>query len=436
MLTADLVRAQVRKEQVIPRWIDPEKEPIQALAERILEIFAHAHGRAVSTIREHLAELEAEHSDPLLVKGMAKLVWDRCTIDTDAPVPPGEARKAVFEAARQAWPVRPGGGKGFADRDAIIAAVAERFGVSPEGLERSLFADRAEAQRVTALELPEATALTAAYNLALAQACLLRAREARILFEGLDNKRLRALMRAVKFHRLLAHATRRGDDSLELRLDGPLSLHHQTGRYGVQLARMLPAIARAERWSLEADVVWHRGAKKGVPATFKLDEKSPIGRAERGGPLDRGVWESDEERHLRDAMARVETPWRLEEGLELFDLGGRDLLAPDLRLVHPDGRVAWVELVWTWRQKTMTRKLELLREFGPPALVVAWAKRGGVEGALDVLDLPGAYGFKGVISPKELIARAEAVARVPEDAVPPAKAPGKKKTRRAKAGPD
>jgi len=410
VLTADLVRATVRKEMVLPRWVDPTKEPVMTLAERVVGVFADAVGRQVASIREALADIEAEHPEPLLVKGFAKLVWDGAELATVAAITPTDARRAVFAAARAAWPVRPGGGEGFTARETVMAEVAGTLGVTVAELEASLFADRGEEQRVTSIKPLAAVELANKYNMALAQACLLRAREARIEFKSLDNKRLRAILRAVKFHRLIARATRDGD-TLRLWMDGPLSLHHQTGRYGLQLAQMLPAIARTESWSLEADVVWHRGAKKGVPAVFRLSQDSPIGERVAHDPRrDAGVWRSPEEQLLRQAMETLKTPWTLEEGLEVFDLGGRDVLTPDFRLVHPDGRQAFVEIIWTWRQRNVEQRLALLKTYAPPGLIVAWARRGGVEGAIAELDIEGSYGFKGVISAKELIRRAELVA--------------------------
>ncbi len=437
MLTADLVRAQVRKDAVLPRWLDPAREETRAIVDALLALWATAPGQKLGALAESLADLEAAHPDPLLVKGLSKLLRDRCEVETASEVAPETLRSALFAAAAAHHPVRPGGGGGYGSREAVVAEIAAHFGMTAEALEATLFADRESEQRITSCVLPTPDELVAAYNLALAQACLLRAREARVTFSALDNKRLRAILRAVKFHRLLVRAERVGE-ALALFIDGPLSLHHQTGRYGLQLAQMLPAIARAEDWQLEAEVVWHRGAKKGVPATFRLGADSPIGKAGRAGAWhDRGVWTSAEEEHLLAAFADLGSPWRLEPGLDLFDLGGRDLLAPDYRLVHEDGRCCHLELVWTWRQKSLLKRIELIRTYAPPNIIVVWARRGGVEGALEELGDVPQLGFKGVIQPKALIALAETIAIAPPPVMAaPATAPEKPRRRtRARSGP-
>jgi hypothetical protein len=426
MLSGELLRAQLRAGRVLPRFLDGEADGVTLLASRLLEIFGAAVGARVTDLEAAIEALAAEHPEPVLVKGMAKLLHDLATFETAATLDPSTLRAAVFAEAQRVRPVRPGGGGGFAAREEVLAKVASDLGIRPEDVEAWLFADRPGAQRVTACELPPADELAPRYNLALAQGILLRAREVRVVLKGLDNKRLRALLAAIKFHRLLVRAEPlSGAGGLRLTLDGPMSLQQQTGRYGMQLALLLPHLHRAGLESLEADVTWHRGPSRGAEVTLALTAKSPIGGpASLARSLDRGVWESAEEQHLRAAWEACGTPWRLEPGIAVFDLGGRDVLAPDYRLVHPDGREAWLEIFWTWRRSNVAERLRRLRDHAPPNLIVAWARRGGLEGELAELEAGGdgrtlaRYGFKGVIVPSSLIALAEAVATVPSAPAP------------------
>ncbi len=440
MLSGDLLRAQLRAGRVIPRFLDGDSDSARLLASRLREIFELAVGQTVGELEAAIEALAAEHPEPVLVKGMAKLLHDLSTVETAATLEPSAIRAAVFAEAQRVRPVRPGGGGGFAAREEVVARVASGLGIRPEDVEAWLFADRPGAQRVTACELPPAEELAPRYNLALAQGILSRAREVRVVLKDLDNKRLRALLAAIKFHRLLVRAEPvRGDSGgLRLTLDGPMSLQQQTGRYGLQLAMMLPHLHRAGPFTLEADVTWHRGSARGTEVTLALSEKSPV-----GGPasmlrtLDRGVWESAEEQHLRAAWEACKTPWRLEPGLTVFELGGRDVLAPDFHLVHPDGREAWLEIFWTWRRSNVGERLLRLRDHAPPNLIVAWARRGGLEGELAELEAGGdgralaLYGFKGVIVPSSLIALAEAVATVPAVNAPVMTPPKPKRARKA-----
>jgi predicted nuclease of restriction endonuclease-like RecB superfamily len=433
MLTGDLLRAQLRAGRVTPRWVDPGGPGVQLLSEQLVAIFGRAVGSSLGELEADVEALAAEHPEPLLVKGMAKLLRDRTTVETAASVEPATLRFAVFEAAQAVRPVRPGGGDGFASREAVLEAVAARLGLTVAEVEAGLFADRPGALRVTACELPAADELVPRYNLALAQGLLVRAREVSVVFKQLEHKRLRALLGAIKFHRLLVRAERLDGDGLRLTLDGPMSLQQQTGRYGLQLALLLPHIARVGAFALEAELLWNKGAARGTVVRLALSEKSPILGLAAATP---GVWESAEERQFKAAWEASGTAWRLEPGLALFELGGRDVLAPDYRIVHPDGREAWLELLWSWRRSNVGARLARIAEHGPSNLILAWARRGGLEGEVAELEAAGlaTYGFKGVVVPERVVALAEAVGRLPEvvSAAPEAPAKAKRRPRAVK----
>lgn len=415
MLTSDLVRAQVRKGALHPRWIDPASVALASDAGELIARFREHVGRTVGELEEAIADLAALRPDVILIRGLAKLLWDRSEtgarpiVDRDGNAVSATAiRETTFRLAGESWPVRPGGGLGFAPREAVIAAAAERLGIAPDAVEQGLYGDLGDAQVLLASDLPTPAELLASYNLALAQACLLRAREVRVTLDAIEPKRARALFRELKFRRLLFSARTTDDEALALTLDGPLSIFRQTSRYGVQLALFLPTLTRCERWSLEADIAWTKGAAAGGTVKLALDQGSPLGSAGR----DRGTWTSAEEEHFQKTFAALDTPWQLAPATRVIDLDGRDVLVPDYTLTHPDGREALLELVFAWRKKTFEKRLELVRAHGPKGLVIALADKGGVDDD----PLPeglAAYRFKGVIAPKRVIALAEEVAVTP-----------------------
>ena len=104
---------------------------------------------------------------------------------------------------------------------------------------------------------------------------------------------------------------------------------------------------------------------------------------------------------------------------------GRDVLAPDYVLRHADGREVLLEMVHAWRRQGFMKRAELLRAAGPKNLIVLWAERGGhdAEGKAaqdDELGLPGLLRFKGVISPRKVLALAEQLAELPARPARPA----------------
>ena len=415
MLTSDLARAQVRQAVLFPRWIDPRKDTLLEDARELVARFVAHVGRSAGELDEAVADFAALRTDVVLVRGLAKLLWDRSTTGTlelrcasGELVTPTLVRQAVFRAAGEHWPVRPGGGVGFGDRAAAIAAAGAALGVSAADIEAGLYADLADAQRVLTFEAPTPEALLEGYNLALAQACLLKAREVRIELVGVDAKRVRAIIRELKFRRILFVAERL-DEGFKLTLDGPLSLFKQTSRYGLQLALFLPALTRSEHWSLAADLSWTSGPSKPRPVTLKLSEASPISPSGR----DIGVWTSAEEEHFINGFKALESPWKLVPDAQVVDLDGRDVLIADYTLRHDDGREALLELVFAWRKKAFMRRMDLLAEVGPKHLVIALADKGGLDDE-PLPDTLTAYRFKGVIAPKRVIELAERVALRPE----------------------
>lgn len=399
MLTADLVRASVRGGVVRPRYVDADDPALVREAERLVALFEAHVGEKVGDLDEAIADHIGDSTDYLIQRGLTKLLRDLGTFEVRAARPPEELRGRVFElAAAGDWPVRPGGGDGLGDREAVLARAAEELGITPTEVEDALFADLDTELRLVALDAPSPAELLARYNMALAQAVLLRAHEVRVELPQIRPARARQLFRFIKFRRLM-HRAERTDDGYRLVLDGPMSLLRQTSRYGVAMALLLPGLALCERYALEADVTWGKARR---PLRFELDE----GVGLRSHLADRGTWKSEEERHLERTFAKTDTPWRLERATRVVDLDGAVLL-PDYVLRHPDGREALLDIVWFWRKDAFTRRLERLRASGPPNLIVAVATRMNTDRKTPDVGESAVYPFKGVISPTRLIALAE-----------------------------
>lgn len=397
MLTADLVRAWTRGGIVKPRYVDVADVELGRDATALIELFDSHQGETIGALDEAVADHIGDATDFMIRRGLVKLLRDRSTVETRAPLPPETVREVVFEEAAATWPVGP---PPLQDRAAVMERAAERLELTVAQVEEALYADLKHAEVLVGVDLPEPVRLLERYNLALAQAVLLRARAVRVTLPSPKPARARALFRIVKFHRLM-HRAERTAGGWTLHLDGPLSLFRQTQRYGLQLALFLPALCHCPEWSLEADVAW--GPQR-LPMSFAADHKT--GLVTHG--KDRGTWESEEERHFRKVFAKAKSKWKLRRATQLIDLDGRDVLVPDYVLTHEDGRRALLEIVWFWRRRSFERRLELLREAGPPNLVVAFATRLNT-GEDDLPDLAHVVPFKGVIQPKRIIEQAEAI---------------------------
>ena len=394
MLTSDLVRLEVRDAVVTPRWLKPSAARDLERAERLIKLFEAHVGETRGELDEALKIEAGQGNDFRIRRGLAKLLLDRTTVETPGSLSPPEVRAAAFELAAGRHPLD------VAARAEVLAAVAERLGATPEAAERSLYADLASHQRIVAFDTLAPEALVERYNVALAQAVLLRSRGLAVTLASPEPKRLRQLLSALKFHRLMYQGTREGD-RYTIRIDGPLSILKSSTRYGVGLANFLPALLLAERWTLEADYQAKKGAHR---ATFRLDPSAGLVSPAR----DLGMWAADEERAFRARLDEVAAPWTVSDGGELIDLDGKDAFVPDLVLTDPgSGKRALVEIVWRWRKAALQKRLSLLQQVGPPNLVLAISSADEAVPAL-----PGAVlAFKSLPNAKKLVELARQVAR-------------------------
>src|SRR5205807_3156358 len=111
-------------------------------------------------------------------------------------------------------------------------------------------------QRLTAFKDTTAARLVERYNVALAQAILLRSTSVHVTLRRETPQRFRQLLRRAKFHRLVCEPRRGSGSTYEFHVDGPLSLFSATQKYGVQLASFLPHVLLCKDFALRADLLW------------------------------------------------------------------------------------------------------------------------------------------------------------------------------------
>ena len=409
MLTGDLVRADCRKGSIRPRYVNASEPAHQERAQELVALFAAAKGGTYGELQDGLADMFGDSTQIMLYRGLVKLLLDRSTFEMQAAADPTEVRRLLFTYAVDHGPIARGEathGLG-STRASAIAAVAEQLSVTPEEVEEALLADLRDNQRMTAFDPIEPDALLSRYNTALAQAVLLRATELTLTIRGQTPRRYRALFRAIKFHQLIHRVQRDGDEGYRITLDGPLSLFRLSNKYGLKMALFLPSLLLVEEgWELRADVSWPTHARS---LAFQLSPADGLQSHLR----DRGVWVSDEERWFIERFAEVDTPWSLSDEPEILDLPGGEVVIPDYAFEHPDGRKAWLEIIWFWRKGSLAPRLKALAGHAPPGLVLAVSDRlRASEDDLAQTPVP-IHRFKGVLLPKPLLKLVEEAAARP-----------------------
>ena len=401
MLTADLVRARRRggRIEVVP--LRPvERDRALAVAERYVAAARAVVGKTRSVFEAACDDVPYHPTDYRLVRGLRKLVVDRCKFEVRDDVDPPALRRAVF--FRAAAVRRALDDAETLVSEPVIAAVAAELGLPALDIRGALFADLKENHILGRFDAIGGAALVDAYELAQKQAILLRAVRVVVRLQRPPPRGLRLFFRRLKFHRLLYVAARLPDGVCRIEIDGPFSLFRSVTTYGLRLALLLPVLdACGPGWELDADVLWGPERR---PATFHLE----------GEPAEDA--DGDDERlpedvaRLVDRFRQLETPWTVDIAHELLDLPGVGLCVPDLVFTHRDtGYGVYFEVLGFWSREAVWRRVDLVNAGLPHPIVFAVSSRLRVSEEVLDGDLPGQlYVYKGAIGARAVEQRLDA----------------------------
>lgn len=177
----------------------------------------------------------------------------------------------------------------------------------------------------------------------------------------------RDVFRAIKLARLMYRLEPLGGAGYRLELTGPAaSFVVSSRRYGTRFARVVPAVARATGWRIEADVVRGEGTLR-----YVLDGRtSGVGSGgTRRAPTYDSAWERDLAAEFEEKVGTERDGWTLAREETPVALG-EDLFLPDFTVRHDDGRTALVEIVGFWAPEYLETKLDKVRRAGLENLVL------------------------------------------------------------------
>ena len=376
--------------------------------DRLCRLVRRLEGWPRASVAEALRRQERRVRDASRLAGISKALLDAC----DFQPPPGAddapaIREATFLARGLRWPPVPG--------DHLLPYLEAQHGLghSPADMVRLLYADTPDARVLVHAPSLNGRALLALYNLELARAVLLDATAVRLTARG----GWRGIFRAVKSARLMYTVTRRGR-SYAIELTGPAaSFIVRPVRYGARLARVIPALARAPQWRLEADIM--RDDRK---LSFRVRGRprakasaAPVGTEPRRAGYD-STWERSLASDFKKKFGIGRGEWHLGRETTPLAIGGA-LFLPDFTLRHTDGREALVEIVGFWTPEYLEEKLRKISAAALDNLILV-VYRGLAVGA-NAAALTAAVGAERVVwfaskpTAGEILKAAERCARVP-----------------------
>jgi predicted nuclease of restriction endonuclease-like RecB superfamily len=400
MLTGKLVRVRYARDRIVPYYLDVDDESWRLVAEQLLELYRAQEGRTRGELEDDLRETFGDDPGQLVHQGLAKLLEDRCEFEVVSGHPPEKLRATVFRAAalhRKGPSVEGGEATPLApfDRDLVLRQVGAELGLPPEQVDQELFADLKSEQRLIKFEDISVDRLLQRYNVALAQAVLLRATRVSVTVRNEPARRYRQLLRRLKFHRLLCEMERVGPDSYQLHLDGPLSLFSATQKYGLQLALFLPAVLLCRDFELKAELRWGTQRK---PKVFLL---KPSDGLVSHSP-DSGMYVPPELGMFVELFRKRIADWELTEETEIYPLGG-GFWVPDFRLIHKaSNRAVLLEVLGFWRRSSAEKHLQYLRRYAQEPFLLAVSDQLHIDEA-NLDDLPaGIHRFRNMPLPDEI----------------------------------
>jgi predicted nuclease of restriction endonuclease-like RecB superfamily len=401
MLTGKMVRVRYARDRIIPYYLDVADPTWHEAAERLLELFRTQEGRTRGALEEDLKETFGNDPGQIVHQGLAKLLADRCEFEVVSGHPPEQLRELVFTTAAahrrgNHGEVRADGPFAASlDRSPILHEVAARLDMTAEAVDQGLFADLKSEQRLVHFKDITAERLLQRYNVALAQAVLLRSTRVHADVRNEPPQRYRQLFRLVKFHRLVCEVEATGPDAYCLHLDGPLSLFAATQKYGLQLALFLPALLLCRDFDLRAELRWGPQRK---PKTFTLSGKDGL----VSHYPDTGMYVPPELAMFAELFRKKIAGWDIVEETGLAPLGD-GFWVPDYRLVHrASGRAVFLEVLGFWRRSSALRHLERLRQHAREPFLLAVSEQLRVDDA-ELEGLPGGiHRFRQMPLPDEI----------------------------------
>lgn len=401
MIGPEHVRARRQGSELRLRPLEGKlEERALELAAELLAAASGAVGRTRGELEEELAAVAAAPGERKLCDGLAKLVLDACVIEQQTAHEPAELRRALFAAAAAARRTL-GPGERF-DRRGVIDNIAKELDIAPAELEAGLYADLKAAHVVHDAPRLAPRALVERYARAEVQAVLLRAVRVTALVRCGSPLVARELFRKLKFRRLLHRIERHDDGRYRIEIDGPFSLFESVTKYGLQLALVLPALEECDELELTAELRW---GKQREPLRFRHAHRLVGPR--RGAPAEL----VDEVRALLDAINAMDTPWRAVPAPHILDLPGVGLCVPDLMLCHGEsGDSVYLEALGYWSRDAVFKRVELAeRGLADKILFCASSRLRVSEELLDGVESAALYVYKGVMSPRAVVQRAEAL---------------------------
>lgn len=400
MLTSELLVYRYSGDTIVPRKISINNGTI-ALANELIDVFTEAVRSPQKKLDEKLAHLEGDSPDYKVRRGLAHILKSNFTsFEIISPIEPPLLREKVFETAAKLPPIPINKSKTI---EIVASTLSEQLKreVLPVEIEAGLYADLMENRILTDFTAPTPEELLNRYNLSQVQGIFYKATHVIVNAYRNDPGEYKLMFRYLKLFQLMSYIEGDADTGFTITIDGPTSLFKPSTRYGLALAKLLPALLHVTKWSLKAKLQTRDFNGNLKQCRFSLDDKCNL---VTHYPKNK-TYDSMLEEAFAQKWAKAKTEWQLEREVELIPIPG-SVMIPDFRLVHPDGREFLLEIVGYWRPEYLQKKFYQVQTADLDNLILAVSERLNLEKAKVKFNETSAkiVWFKDKLLPKNILA--------------------------------
>jgi predicted nuclease of restriction endonuclease-like RecB superfamily len=400
MLPTELLINRQNGEEIIPKRL-PINTQMCAIATELITCFQDAIGGTQGELDRKLLELEGDSPDYRLKRGLAHILKSSfCTFEIVSPLEPPLLRQRVFALSAQSIPSSQASETTL---ETLSSALSQELNqeVLPQQIRMGLYADLQENRILTQFDDPAPEALLHRYNLSQVQGIFYRASHMTLNAHRNVPGQYKLLFRYLKLFQLMTYIEGDADHGFTITIDGPTSLFKPSTRYGLAIAKLLPALLHVTKWSLKA-TLQSRDPYSGTSKTGRFSLNDNCGLVTHyppGKPYDSML-----EASFANRWDSLKTDWVLEREVDLIPIPG-SVMIPDFRLVHPDGRDYLLEIVGYWRPEYLQKKFSQVRRAECDNLILAISERLNLEKAgVKVENVPAKIiWFKDKLSPKAVL---------------------------------
>lgn len=376
------------------------------MAQALIDLFQQAVGQPQAQLNQQLQAVEGEETDYRIKRGLAHLLRSGfSTFDIVSPLEPIELRQRVFALSAQSVPSPEQTERSLLHLAQHLSQELERE-IEVAHIRQGLYADLQENRILVTFEAPTPEALLHRYNLSQVQGVFYRASQITLNVHRNDPGEYKLMFRYLKLFRLMTYVEGDADHGFTIAIDGPTSLFKASTRYGLDIAKLIPAILHVTRWSLTATLqIRDTYSNTTRQKQFTLDANCDlVSHYPPGQPYDSLI-----ESAFADRWHNLKTPWQLEREVDLIPIPG-SVMIPDFRLVHPDGRTYLLEIAGYWRPEYLRKKFSQVQQSRRSDLILAVSERLNLDKAGVKLSQTPAkiVWFKDKLQPKAVLSLLEA----------------------------